>query len=143
MVTQKIISRGIAVCVLVAITGYAYFEARPFLSGPGLSVTHPLDGFSVFESPIVVSGNAQRITEIALNGNPIVVDERGNFERLVPLAPGYAVIEVSVKDRFGRTRTETLRGTYTPQRLVFPLPDIGTSTEESLDPVRENVPVTN
>lgn len=131
MVTQKTISRGIAVCILLAILGYAYFEARPFLSGPGLIVTEPLDGFSVTESPITVSGNARRITEITLNGNPIVVDEEGNFERVVPLSPGYAVIEVSVKDRFGRTRTETLRGTYAPQEPIFPLPVVGTSTEES------------
>jgi len=133
MVTPKTISRGIAVCILVAILGYAYFEARPFLSGPQLSVTQPIDGFSVTESPIVVSGSVRRITEITLNGNPIVVDEEGVFERLVPLAPGYAVIEVSVKDRFGRTRTETLHGTYTPQKSAFPPPVVGTSTEESLD----------
>ncbi len=134
MVTQRTISRGIAVCILLAILGYAYFEARPFLSGPQLSVTQPLDGFSVAESPIVVSGSVRHITEITLNGNPIVVDEEGVFERLVPLAPGYAVIEVSVKDRFGRTRTETLHGTYTPQKSVFPLlPVVGTSTEEGLD----------
>ncbi|GMU74478.1 MAG: hypothetical protein AMXMBFR44_6750 [Candidatus Campbellbacteria bacterium] len=132
---QKILSRGLLTLVLVAIVGYAYFEARPFLSGPQLEVTSPQDGFSAFESPLSVTGEAHRISEITLNGNPIFVDENGRFERLVPLSPGYATIQVSVRDRFGRSKTLLLRGTYTP---TAPMPfDIATSTPtttlESLD----------
>lgn len=122
---QKILSRGLLTLALAAIIGYAYFEARPFLSGPQLEITAPQDGFSVSESPLSVTGEAHRISEITLNGNPIFVDENGLFERLVPLAPGYAVIEVTVKDRFGRSKTLTLRGTYTP---TSPLPLFDTAT---------------
>jgi hypothetical protein len=132
MATQKTFSRGIAVLILLALIGYAYFEARPYLSGPYLVVSEPTDGFFVTESPVLVSGTAQRISAITLNGNPIFVDEKGSFTQIVSLSPGYGVIEVSVKDRYERTRTVLLHGTYTPNETT-PEPGTATSTESGLD----------
>lgn len=136
MATRKTITRGIVVCILLALLGYIYFEARPFLSGPQLEIVAPSDGFVTAESPLVVSGRARYITKITLNGNPIFIDESGAFQRALPLLPGYQVIEVSVQDRFGRTRTERISGLYTP---AIPMPErepLGTSTpsnDASLD----------
>lgn len=133
MATRKTISRGIIALLFVLILGYAYFEARTYLSGPQLSITAPEDGFSASESHVIVSGTARNISEITLNGNPIFVEEQGVFERLVPLAPGYAVIDVSVKDRYGRTKTILVHGTYTPVGLVFPAETAASSTQDTPD----------
>lgn len=132
MATQKTISRGIGVLILLALIGYAYFEARPFLSGPQLTLTEPAEGFIATESPLTISGTARNITKITLNGNPIFVDETGVFHRSVPLSPGYQVIEVSVEDRFGRTRTMRVSGLYTPT-LPMPTPLPTASSTSGID----------
>jgi len=115
MNVRKLLIRSVIALSLCAVAGYAYFEARQFLAGPCVTVTSPSDGFIVSDSPIIVSGNAQHISEITLSGNIIFVDEKGQFEQLVPLSPGYSVIEIKVKDRYGRYKNVYLRGIYKPE----------------------------
>lgn len=143
MRTQKTITRGVAAFIFLIIIGYAYFEAREYLSGPQLLITEPEDGFVTTESPLRVMGEAHNITEILLNGNPIFVDENGAFQRLVPLALGYSVIEIAVKDRFGREKKLSVRGTYEPAETPFPLIPAAsaTGTPDDLDDSATTTPL--
>ncbi len=138
MATYKAISRGALILLLCIILGYAYFEAHPYLMGPEIVIQEPTDGFSVHTSPVIVRGYAHRITHITLNGNPIFIDEEGTFERSVPLVPGYAVIEAAVTDRFGRTKTVSVRGLYTPDDTSY-FPPVASSTASTTVHIEDSV----
>ncbi len=94
--------RRLAVAIGVAagflIVGYSIFAALPFLEGPALSA-------SVVATPAgtaLIQGSTERVSYLALNGAPVPIDENGSFalERAYP--PGYTVIVIAARDRFGR-----------------------------------------
>ena len=90
---------------------YAVYQTRALVGGPELFVAEPKNG-SNFSSPeIVVSGKAQNISFITLNGLQIFTDEAGNFARRLVLAPGYNVITLEAKDKFNRSIRKTIQVT--------------------------------
>lgn len=84
------------------------FQSKKLLSGPRLVVNQPQDGETVKNSLTEVSGEAQNISEIRLNGKKIFVDESGKFDEKVLLSYGYNIISVEVRDRFNRTEQKNL-----------------------------------
>lgn len=51
---------------------------------------------------IVLSGVAENVTSLTLNGRPIVTDREGNFSEGIVLENGYSVVSLDARDRFGR-----------------------------------------
>lgn len=51
----------------------------------------------------VIKGNAEKATEISINGREIFVDKEGNFSEAIYLLPGYSVVSINAKDKFGKT----------------------------------------
>lgn len=94
--------------LLVAISGYALFQARTVLTGPTLIIDAPQNGELVSGELVVVSGRAENIAFLRLNDRAIFVDEEGRFREPLLLAPGYTILTISAEDRFGRTSEETL-----------------------------------
>ena len=111
--TKKIIRIIIAIIIILIVAGYAYFATHNLLSGPEIRVTEPLSGSSVNTSSVQLKGTALRIQDITLNGRPIVVDEKGNFNETLILAPGYNVSLLSAHDKFHRTTEYKIELVYT------------------------------
>lgn len=82
---------------------YGTFEARRFLQGPVLAVAEPRPGALLVGGSATVTGIARNISFIELNGRQIYTDESGMFRELLTPAPGYTMIAVEVRDRFGRS----------------------------------------
>lgn len=93
---------------LLTIGGYALFVASPYLLGPSLIVTSPLENSIVSSATIDVSGRTTRVAYLSLNDQPIPVLEDGAFavERAYPT--GYTVLVIRARDRFGRSREEVI-----------------------------------
>jgi len=89
------------ICGLVVIA-YGYFASRYLLEGPQVEVLSPANGISVSDSLLTIKGVAKNISYISLNDKQIYVDRDGNFNEKLLLYPGYTIIKVKVKDRFGR-----------------------------------------
>ena len=51
---------------------------------------------------IMLSGVAENVTSLTLNGRPIVTDLDGNFAEGIVLENGYSVVSLDARDRFGR-----------------------------------------
>lgn len=100
--------------IILVILGYALFQARNLIQGPVVTITSPLNGAVVTMPLIEVSGIAQNISRIELNNRDIVIDENGHFAEQLLLAPGYTIMSVLARDRFGRTTSRTLELFYTP-----------------------------
>ena len=117
------------------IIGYTVFNSRLLIAGPQIIVKGPETG-SVFEDPLIeLRGKAKNTSFITLDGNPVYVDEDGNFNEKLLLSPGTSIIKLDATDRFDRAAETTLWYTYkTDKEIVVPnMSDIASSTEENLD----------
>lgn len=86
---------------------YGFFEARRLIEGPTLTLTSPTDGSAVAGPLIHIAGSAQNISYLSIDGAQAFADKEGHFEKLLSPAPGYTVVTVSGRDRFGRVQTKT------------------------------------
>lgn len=107
IVTILIIALGI-----ISIGVYAYRQSREYRQGPTITISTPENG-SLFTAPLVtISGNAQNISSITLDGGTIFVDSKGNFTEKLLLLPGYNILTLEAHDRFGKKIQKTLELVY-------------------------------
>ena len=95
---------AIAIALLVLV-GYGVLEALPLIKGPSLWVTVSEDA-STTPSVVTVSGTALRVTELSLNGGPLLTDEQGAFSKIIVLPRGGSILSLTATDRFGRSITK-------------------------------------
>jgi hypothetical protein len=129
-------SRYVFIFLAIAVVlSYAYYEARGYIHGPQLTITAPVDGFSVTQEELTVEGTAKNINSITLNGRAIFVDEAGHFKETVMLSSGYNVITLAVADRYERTNTKYARGMYISPDVDIRVPKtfVDTSTDSLKD----------
>jgi hypothetical protein len=86
------------------IGGYTLFQAKNLIVGPRLTIAEPENGATLYHGLYSVSGSAQNISSITLNDQPIFVDDYGNFHEKLIAPPGYSIMKMAVKDRFGRSK---------------------------------------
>lgn len=102
--------RTILITFFLLLLGYAAYEARGILYGPAIEVPH--ESIVVTDPYAVIRGNAERITELRLNGKPIPVTEEGAFEEPFLLALGTNYLILEARDARGRTTQETITIIY-------------------------------
>jgi len=93
---------------------YLYLQAYSLITGPTLLLNSPASGETLQESLITVSGTAQHISFLTLNGAPIYADNAGRFSEQLLLSEGYTIMTILAKDRFGRERSQNIELLYTP-----------------------------
>ena len=98
----------LTILFFVLISGYIYFQSRNLITGPKLVAREPLNGASVTEPVITVSGEARNIAFITLNNNQIFVDDSGTFKEKIVVSEGYSKITISAKDRFNNSTSEII-----------------------------------
>jgi hypothetical protein len=100
------------VLVVVLLVGYTLLEAQNLFKRNNLTITNPDNGATLDKPLVNITGQARNVTSISLNGLPVFVDEDGNFEVPYVLAEGYNVVEVALKDKFGRVEKKTVELIY-------------------------------
>jgi len=93
---------GIMSCVaLFAIIMIFGYEKMSFIFN-GIKIEAVLeqkDGSSV----AVVKGNAEKAVYISLNGREIFIDKEGNFSESIVILPGFSIVTLNARDKFGKT----------------------------------------
>ncbi len=107
--TTKFILKWLVIILAVAIIViYGFFASRDLLRGPQITITTPDNG-SVVTSPLVlIQGSTKNSKTISLNDRPIFIDTSGRFAEQLLLAPGYTILTLRAKDRFGRETVKRL-----------------------------------
>ena len=93
---------GIGSCVLLfAIIGIFGYEKMCFVwKGVEIKATiEKQEGSSL----AVIKGIAAKATRITLNGREIFIDKEGNFSESIAVLPGFSVVTLDAKDKFGKT----------------------------------------
>ncbi|MCR4325365.1 MAG: hypothetical protein NUV59_00980 [Patescibacteria group bacterium] len=97
----------------VLLLGYAYFEARGLLFGPSITLASPAE--EMHEPFIEITGRADRISSLSMNGKAVEVTEEGAFSEPYLLAEGYNRIVLEASDKYGRSRSKVLEIVYAPE----------------------------
>lgn len=98
---KKIIKIGGLSIFFILILIYAFFISRDLIFGVQIRNVNLTDGATVTNSIIKLTGNAKNAIRLTLDGREISVDLQGNFNETIALLPGYNIINIKAKDKFG------------------------------------------
>ncbi len=107
----KFLITALFVCLLV---GYSAFQVHKIVTGPVIDVALPEQAVVTGTGMLKLQGMASNIAYITLNDNPIYIDEEGAFSENLLLYPGYNIIKLFGRDKFGKTLTRLVEVTYKP-----------------------------
>ncbi len=110
--TLKLLKITVIALGIITVLGYALFATHDFLIGPTISLSDPTNGATFTKPDVRIQGVVNRIKDITLNGRSITIDDKGNFNEAVLLAPGYNIFELIASDKFGRKRQVRLELVY-------------------------------
>ncbi len=104
-----------SILFVLVIIGYSIFQAHNILLGPEIALASPLSGETVTDQTVNISGKAKNISFISLDDRPININESGDFKEKLLLYPGYNIIRLYARDKFGATTEKNIELVYQPQ----------------------------
>jgi hypothetical protein len=123
----KLIRVASTLVVIVIVIGYAAYRSLAYIRGPIIHVFQPIDGASIASTTVTIIGRVDRVNSLALNDNPIQVDESGNFKQTIIVFPGVNIVTLRATDQFQRATTAELRMFGTKE---LPVGRVGTTTRK-------------
>ena len=117
---------------VIVVLIYAFFEARNLLYGPQINLG-TTGAITVHAELVEISGTVKNVSEITLDGRPVLIDDTGAFTERLLLARGLNRFDFRAKDRFGRSRKEVLEIVFIPESETGDTPQTphATSTHET------------
>jgi len=94
---------------------YAFFGSHNLIFGVKIKNVNILDGAKVSDSVIEVTGNAKNAINLVLNGREISIDQKGDFNETIALLPGYNIINIKAKDKFGYSDEKNYKLIYSKE----------------------------
>jgi hypothetical protein len=104
-------------CLAIVIAVVFYNTKDLFLGAP-LSIQTALDGATVTDSFLPISGNAKHAFGVEINGRSVAIDKNGSFNDGVVLSPGYNIVEITGQDRFGKEKHKVFHLVAEPSSAV-------------------------
>ena len=96
---------------------YILWQARYLIAGPQITLEAEPARIGN-ERIITLSGTAENISSISLNGRQIFTDTHGRFAEALVLENGYTIATIAATDRYGRTTTVTRPFVYQPASII-------------------------
>lgn len=122
---RTIIKRGLVGLGIAIVVGYSYFAIEGYVRGPQIDLTSPENGVSTTTARITIAGRAVHINTLTINGATTSPDLTGNFSESLLLAPGYNIMRVDARDRYGRAVEKTIEMTLIGEQGLI----MGTTTQ--------------
>lgn len=122
MIKESVQFRDVVKFSLIILLGlivivYVLFQARFLITGPQIMLSAELPQ-QQNERIITLSGSANNISRLWLNGRQIFTDPNGDFAAAVILENGYTVTKLEAEDRYGRRTAITREFVYAPMNFV-------------------------
>jgi hypothetical protein len=80
---------------------YAYFRTKDIVRGVSIDTVNIVNGETYTDSYLPITGTAKNAAVISLDGREITVSQSGEFADALLLLPGYNIVSLSAKDRYG------------------------------------------
>src|SRR5271155_1350269 len=100
---KKIIKAASLSIFFFIIIAYAFFVSHGLIYGVKIKNVNIIDGATVTNAILEIKGNAQNAIYLSLDGREISIDQSGNFDETIALLPGYNIISIKARDKFGYT----------------------------------------
>lgn len=106
---KKILKVGGLSLFFLIIIIFAFFRSKDLIFGVKIRNVNIVDGGTVRDEILKVTGNARNALNLTLNGREISIDKEGNFEETISLLSGYNIINIKAKDKFGDVDEKNFR----------------------------------
>lgn len=97
----------IGVIVLVAL--YFFYEASGVIFSPKLRIKEPVNGAVLNTTQMRIVGETIPHLKVWIGGREFIADDKGIFEGIIPLSPGYNELGIRVANRFGKETRRTFQ----------------------------------
>jgi hypothetical protein len=112
---KVIIKTILTIAFILFIIGYGLYQAKNLIYGPKINISSELaQNYTTNNELFDIGGKTQNINSISLNDREIKIDESGSFDEKLLLFPGYNVIKLLGKDKFGRAVEKKIEVVYKP-----------------------------
>lgn len=88
---------------------YGIYASYGVIFGVKIRDINLINGATITENTIKITGNAKRAVYLSLNGREISIDKDGNFTETIALLSGYNIVELVARDKFGNVDTENYK----------------------------------
>ncbi len=85
-----------------------FYNTKDLFFGTAFSIKSASDGATLTDTFLPISGMAKHASSLEINGRIVSVDPSGVFNDGALLSPGYNIIEIKQKDRFGKEQKKIL-----------------------------------
>lgn len=99
---------------VLALVGYSLFQVHKLITGPTIELALPDKNLVTGSNKINLTGIVANVAAFSVNDNPTSIDEHGSFSANLLLNPGYNIIKLYGKDKFGKSLTRLVEITYKP-----------------------------
>lgn len=103
----QLLRNAIIGVLIVACLIYLSFLLKRIFEPPFLVVNFPPDNFTTSDIRLVINGQSEAETEITINGQGVLADNQGKFEREIYLQSGINQITVISEKKYSRPATVT------------------------------------
>lgn len=107
-ITPKKIALAIVFVLALAIIIFIYKELGSFASVPKLVILSPENNSEIEGKLVAISGSTEKDARLFINGQPILVNDEGNFLENLTLQSGPNAISIKAINRFNKETEETL-----------------------------------
>lgn len=111
----KVIKNILIIFIVIVCFVYLGFRLNRIIALPNLLIISPADNLVTKQRIIEVSGQAEPETKITINGETILNNIQGNFNKTINLKIGLNFITITASKKYGKNRT------ITKQVLVNPV----------------------
>jgi hypothetical protein len=105
--TKKILKKGLLGIFVFGVLVFVGCKIHPIIHGPIIDVTTLINGGTVSEPMIRISGIAAYTQQLIVNGKNLALSPSGFFDEKLVLNPGYNIIHIQGEDRFGKKRQQS------------------------------------
>jgi cytoskeletal protein RodZ len=108
IITPRIIVMSAVGLLVFGCFFYLYKEMGNFVNTPRLVVIKPVSGSVVESKSVYVSGVSEKDSEVFINDQPTMVNDKGEFNENVGLQDGLNTISVKAKNKFGKVAEQNI-----------------------------------
>ena len=89
--------------LIIACLGYLGLLVKGIFEPPTLHIGYPPENLITADPRLLIKGQSEPETAIRINGQPVLADNKGSFEREIYLQPGLNVLLITAKKKYSRT----------------------------------------
>ena len=108
VVTPKMITAFVVAMVLIGGFYYIYRQVGRFAAVPRLVVAEPASDQSVDGNSVVIAGFTDPDDKLTVNGQPVLVSDKGAFRENIILQSGINPINIEATNNFGKVSSKTI-----------------------------------